>query len=338
MGIGGRVKCARKEAGLSLRALAEDVGVSAQAISKYERDLDMPSSGVLLRLAKALNVKVEYFFRKREVRLSPPTYRCTKMTKKQQDTVQYKIGEWLERYLEIESLAIAGEMATKLVLEELKQDVESLDEIEGVARDLREQWGLGVRPIENMVGLLEDKGIRVGLISGPDTFDACTFWMPDAPVIAVKQGVPGDRQRFSLGHELAHLVLRPSENLDEEKAAHRFAGAFLVPAEAVVRELGPHRQGLSLEELHSLKLKYGLSMQAWIYRAKDLGIISKHTASRLFQRFQNEGWHKEEPYSQLPPEETKRMERLVLRSVAEGIVSESRGAELLGKHVSISII
>ncbi|MDZ7844749.1 MAG: ImmA/IrrE family metallo-endopeptidase [Anaerolineales bacterium] len=99
-----------------------------------------------------------------------------------------------------------------------------------------------------------------------DHFDALVFWANERiPVIVVKGGIPGDRQRFNLARELGHILLDLSDNVDEEKAAHRFAGAFLVPRQKAIEELGEHRQRLSVQELHILKHKYGLSMQAWIY-------------------------------------------------------------------------
>ena len=67
--IGERIKQARQASGLSQQALAEKVGVSAKAISKYERNLDTPSSDVLLRLGQALDVRLDYFFRTRNVTL-----------------------------------------------------------------------------------------------------------------------------------------------------------------------------------------------------------------------------------------------------------------------------
>jgi Zn-dependent peptidase ImmA (M78 family) len=122
--------------------------------------------------------------------------------------------------------------------------------------------------------------------------------------------------------------------VDEEKAADRFAGAFLVPAPVARFELGERRDTLHLYELHLLKHKYGLSMQGWIYRARDLGILSENATIRLFQDFRRAGWHRHEPGDQLPPEVPKRMERLVLRALAEDLISESRGAELLGKPLA----
>jgi Zn-dependent peptidase ImmA (M78 family) len=85
-----------------------------------------------------------------------------------------------------------------------------------------------------------------------------------------------------------------------------------------------------MNELYLLKQKYGLSMQAWIYRAKDLEIIPANTAERLFRRFRAIGWHRCEPGEAYPSERPLRMERLVYRALAEDMISHSRARELLG--------
>jgi Zn-dependent peptidase ImmA (M78 family)/DNA-binding XRE family transcriptional regulator len=330
MSIGERLKIARHAARLSQRGLAEAAGVSAMAISKYERDLDMPSSGVLIRLARALDVKTEFFLRPVTVTVTAPAYRRrTSLPRKQERAIIAQIQEWLERYLDVESF-FGGPPEFELP-PDLNRRVTSLDEVERVAIELREGWDLGLAPIESLVEVLEDHGIKVGLIEGHQDFDSLTFWADETiPVIVVKRAVPGDRQRFNLAHELGHLVLEIAEGVDEEAAAYRFAGAFLVPESVARFELGDRRQTLSLHELHLLKHKYGLSMQAWIYRAKDLGVLSESAATQLFREFRRKGWHREEPGDQIPPEEPERMKRLVLRAVAEDLISRSRVAELLG--------
>lgn len=300
------------------------------AISKYERDLDTPSSGVLLRLGQALDVKTEYFLRPVTVTISPPSYRRrASLPRKQEYAIMAQIQEWLERYLDVESM-FGGPPAFDLPAE-LDRRVASTDEVEDVALDLRQGWDLGLAPIESLVEVLEDRGIKIGLAGAHRDFDALTFWVDDSiPVIVVRRDLPGDRQRFNLAHELGHLVLEPVEDVDAEKVAYRFAAAFLVPEPVVRFELGDRRKTLSLHELHLLKHKYGLSMQAWIYRAKDLGILSESSAKRLFGEFRRQAWHLREPGDQIPPEEPERMKRLVLRALAEDIISESRAAELLG--------
>ncbi|RME45290.1 MAG: ImmA/IrrE family metallo-endopeptidase [Caldilineae bacterium] len=330
MPIGERIKSARRAAGLSQRALAKAAGISAMAISKYERQLDTPGSDVLLRLAQALKVKTEYFLRPVTITITPPTYRRrASLPKKQEEAITGQVQEWLERYLDVESLF--GEPLRFALPAAFNPHITSLEEVEKAALSLRRAWHLGQGPVESLVEVLEERGIRVGQVEGHNDFDTLTLWANDhTPVIVVKRGIPGDRQRFNLAHELGHLVLEPTSDVNAEKAANRFAGAFLVPAPAARRELGSHRQTLHIFELHLLKHKYGLSMQAWIYRAKDLGILSETAAGRLFQQFRRQGWHRQEPGDAIPPEEPERMKRLVLRALAEDLISESRAAELLG--------
>ena len=328
MTIGQRIKQARKASRLSLRGLAEQAEISPMAISKYERDLDMPGSGVLLRLAQALDVSIDFFFRPMTIPVQLQAYRKhVALGVKEQDAIQMRIQEWLERYLEVESLFPDEQRFVSLPA----RAVHSLDQVEEVANGMRQEWGLGYDPIENLTQLLEDRGVKVGLVSGFEHFDACTFMANRVPVIVSKADLPGDRQRFNLGHELGHLVLEVQDGLDLEAACHRFVGAFLVPAQTARFELGANRTTLDMTELYLLKQKYGLSMQAWIFRAKVLGIISENTAVRLFKRFRAVGQHRSEPGEAYPSEKPLRMKRLIYRALAEDLISRSRAQELLGE-------
>jgi Zn-dependent peptidase ImmA (M78 family) len=175
-------------------------------------------------------------------------------------------------------------------------------------------------------------------VDGDFDFDACTFFYDDdTPVIAVRRGIPGDRQRFNAAHELGHIMLDATQEGQEEKAAHRFAAAFLVPEQAARMELGMARHYLEPHELLLLKRKYGLSMAAWIYRAKDLGILSEHEVTRMWRDFRTRGWHKQEPGEPFPAEEPTRLRRLTWRLVAEDVISRSRAAELLGERLSVFV-
>jgi Zn-dependent peptidase ImmA (M78 family)/DNA-binding XRE family transcriptional regulator len=328
MTIGQRIKQARKANNMSLRNLAEIVEISPMAISKYERDLDIPSSRVLLRLAQALGVSVDFLFRPETISFQLQAYRKhASLGVKEQDAIQMRIQEWLERYLEIESFFPDEGRTVSLP----NHPINSLDQVEEIALELRRAWNLGLDPIENLTQLLEDQGIKIGLVSGFEHFDACTFIADNIPVIVTKADLPGDRQRFNLGHELGHLILDVKEGPDSEATSHRFVGAFLAPQQAVRFELGLRRTTLDMNELYLLKKKYGLSMQAWIFRAKDLKIISENVASHLFKRFRANGWYRNEPGEALPTEKPRRMERLIYRALAEDLISRSKAQELLGE-------
>lgn len=328
MSIGSRLKRARKGANVSQRDLADRVGLSAMMISKYEREKSVPDSEMLLRFAKELGTKIDYFFRPESFSVELHAYRKhASLGKKKLEAIKVHIQDWLERYLEVEDFF----PQEKIQIDLPSYKVEAMDDVEDVAKALREEWHLGMDPIENLIQLLEDKGIKVGLVSGFDDFDACTFTFDGHYVIASKSEISGDRQRFNIAHELGHLVLQCQGELDEEKAANRFAGAFLVPAERAIYELGVYRKDLDVNELYLLKHKYGLSMQAWIYRAKDLKVISENTFRHLFKHFRSNDWHREEPGDPYPSEKPLRMEKLIYRALAEDLITRSKAGALLGK-------
>jgi Zn-dependent peptidase ImmA (M78 family)/DNA-binding XRE family transcriptional regulator len=332
--LGERLRMARAMSGLSLREVAERSGVSHVAVSKYERGLDVPSSAVLLRLAAALGVRLDYLFRAENVVLDPKVshYRCRSRCGVQaRKRVQAETAECMERYLAVESLF--GELLP-FAMPEIIRAVNDLQDCERAALQVRDAWQLGRDPIESLITVLEDRRVRVCTVQGCAGFDGLAAWVSEGvPVIAVQRDAPGDRQRFDLAHELAHLLLLPGPGLEEESAAHRFAGALLAPEPAVFAELGTHRRDLDPNELYLLKRKYGLSMQAWVRRARDLQIIEQSSYERICRQFSQRGWRRQEPGRPLPPEEPQRVKQLVYRALAEDMISRSRAVELLGEEI-----
>lgn len=110
-----------------------------------------------------------------------------------------------------------------------------------------------------------------------------------------------------------------------------------MPADVLRAEVGAHRSSISIGELVALKKRFGVSVQALAYRCQDLGIISQAACTRLFKIFSERGWRDapyEEPESLAPEvEEPRRFERLCFRALAEGVIGETRAAELLGISV-----
>lgn len=335
MNIGDRVKIARKAAGFSLRALAEKVGVSANAISKYETDKDLPSSRVMIRLSQALGVPVDFFLRPINNPVQIQAFRKRASLKvKEQTAVEMRLQEIVERYLAVESFFPEIQAAPGIH----PYPIVSVEDAELAAEKLRNDWNLGLDAIENLTQLLEDQGIKVCQIDGYASFDACVFLANDSPIIAVKSGLPGDRQRFNLAHELGHLVLIVPEGTNEEKICQRFAGAFLIPNATLKRELGSKRSSLNIRELQLLKKKYGISMQALIYRACDLAIITQSERDRLFKYFSTNHWRYQEPGDPYPEEHPTRMQLLVFRALSEDLISRSRAQELLGDSLNLELL
>lgn len=328
MALGERVRLVRVRAQMSTRDLAKRVGVSATAISKYERGTAYPRQSTLLRLARALSVKVEFFFRDVKVDTISPAYRKdSSLGKRAQESIEATITEVLERRLAIEDV-LPNSSARKHSLP--VYDVTSPGEADEAAGSLRDAWDLGSDPLDDLTGRLENHGVVVVLVDdGPTGFDGFSCWVNESvPVIAVSSHIPGDRERFSLAHELGHLVMRVPEDINPEPLAHRFAAALLVPRQAALAELGTKRSNLSLNELLLLKQEYGISIQAWVRRARDLDIIDQDVYSGMFRRLAQLGFRRQEP-GEVKKEQPRYFELLVHQALSERLITPSYAATLL---------
>lgn len=342
--FGQRLRLARKKAGLSMQALADRVSpkVSAQAISKYETDKMMPSSAVLVGLGKALGVSLDFLMGGQVEALRGIEFRKHSGTSAQ-DRAQAEaiVTEKLEDYLAIEDileLAPPGDPFGDLVTDH----VQRFEAIDGIARELRGRWALGIDPIPSMTALLEDKGIKVIEADLPERFDglACDVerggGKPEAQVVVVSNRTNIERKRFNLAHELAHRVIRATGNPDVglEKAMNRFAGAFLVPTEHLVDEVGAHRHGMTYHELMRLKRLYGVSAAAMLMRLGQVGILPQSVIEYAFRTYAR-SWRAQEPEPIRDDEgfaafeRPQRFERLVWRALGEELISPVRAAQLL---------
>lgn len=339
--IGERLKLARTAAGLSLRALESKIEsrVTAQAIGKYERNQSMPGSAALLALSDALGVSPDYLLGDPTLVLSSVDFRKKRITrKKEQARVEAFLLDHIERYLAVEEI---------LGLPSSRWDrprgapypVRELAEAEQAARSVREYWDIGIDPIPNVVELLEEHGVKVLFLDMLD-IDGLAAKIrrgaePPVRVVVVKKNNPTDRKRFTLVHELAHMVLAPVAGIDEERAAHRFAGAFLMPADALRSAVGKRRVSIGWAELFSLKKLFGASVGALVYRCRELGILGEHAHRSLCVEIARRGWRRP-PYEpvELPAEQPVRFQRLCYRALTEGAISEAKAAELLGVTVS----
>ena len=340
--IGKRLTLARRAAGMSLRDLesAIDKLVSAQALSKYERDEMMPGSDVLAAICKALQVSESYLLGQSDLTLESVEFRKNQITsRKEEASIKASVLGAVERYLEIEDF-VAAASATWSPPQGVPFRVEEQAEAEAAAMRLRNAWSLGVDPIPNLAEFLEEQGVKIIPLPLGERVSGLMCMArrskgTDVPVIIVNQGDTGERQRFTLAHELAHHVLEVPGGANGEKLAHRFASAFLMPAEILWKEVGKHRDALSIGELAELKALFKVSIQAIAYRLKDLQIIGEPAFKRLFDEFERRGWRKP-PYDEpgaVPPEKPERFTRLCYRAVSEGAISEAKAAELLGVSV-----
>jgi Zn-dependent peptidase ImmA (M78 family) len=337
--IGKRLKLARAAAGLSLRDLAAKIDnrVSAQQIGKYERDEDVPGSGVLIALSHVLGVSLDYLAGDQEMVLEGVEFRKKQITrKKEQAQIQAQALHLIECYLMVEEV-LSLPSAEWDKPREAPYPVREIGDADSAAQYLREHWNLGIDPIPNLVELLEERGIKVLVVDSEENIDGLAATVrrsrgEPVPIIVIRRGVHGERQRFNLAHELGHMLMDvQGDEKFRERAAHRFAGAFLMPAEAMWSNVGRHRSSVGWSELFALKQLFGASVQAITYRCKDLGIFPPPLCQRLFREFSRLGFRSAPNYEpeHLSEEKPGRFDRLCYRALAEGAISEPKTAELL---------
>jgi Zn-dependent peptidase ImmA (M78 family)/transcriptional regulator with XRE-family HTH domain len=333
-----RLQRARKASGLSMKALGKQIGLSANAVKKYEHGDTMPTSANLIKIAKALDVRAEYFFRPTQVSLGNVEYRKRASTSKAlvakiTEHVLEQAERWTE-LLDFYSDAIKPIPSFSLPLS-LPQKVSSYEEVELLAGAIRTEWKLGANPIPDMIDTLESHGVMVistGL-EGSEKFDGLAGEVSGIPMVVVSANKPGDRQRFTLAHELGHLVINGrAPDLDEEKACNRFAGAFLLPKESLVGQIGESRHALEAQELYLLKHEFGISMMAILMRLADCQVITANQKKNYYIAWSK--WRKTEPGEQYPAENTFLFKQLVYRALGEEYIGESKAAELLQMSLS----
>lgn len=346
--IGERIKLARKRAGLSLRDLADRMGgaVSAQAIGKYERGEMAPSSEVLIGLSKALGVSIAYLMSPQQVELGSVEFRTHSSTSaKDRARVETEVLEWVEGYLQIESVLELNSAQWKKP-KGMPRRIHSADEAEELAKELRDIWDLGIDPIPNMTELLEEKGIKVLIAELPSRVSGftCMVQRPGSaekiPVIVVNRSFSLERRRLTLAHELGHRVIdsASTDSRSLENWCNRFAGAFLVPQKHFEKEIGTRRSAIGYREIMVFKRLYRISAAALLVRMNQLGVISDSSLQYAFRTMASP-WRTKEPEPLEKPvdqgkyEMPRRFERLVYRALSEDLISMGKAAELLRKPV-----
>lgn len=326
-----RLKSARLLNSLSLKGLSEKMGglVSHNAIHKYEKGEMLPNSQVLIRLAEALEIKPDYFFRPFQYEIEQIEFRKkSRLGARQVAAIQEQVRDRTERYLAIERFlniqpAFVNPLSERIICEG--------EQVEEAVEYLREAWQLGLNAFPSVVDMLEDKEVKVIELKADNGFDGLSGWAnSQIPVIVLNQEFTLERKRFTALHELGHLVLTFEETLsgkERESLCHRFAGAMLIPRETFFREFGKKRSNISIAELIPLREEYGISIQALMRRAYDLRVVS-HPTYLQFCRQISPNRMEEGLGRYVGKEHSDRFEQLVYRAASEGIISLSKAANL----------
>ncbi len=308
---GERIRQAREMRALTQTALADMVGVSQPYIAQVESGYLQPSKEVLEAIALRLGFPPAFF--------------------RQESSTTFPEGSLLfraRRSITATQRAQAHQYA-KTIFEGVERMAEKLDvvpvtlprsseEPKAAAQDARAALGLAPdTPIPNLIRTVERGGVLViALPVALEKRDAYSLWAGvrgQKPVIVVAGNAPGDRLRFSVAHELGHLLLHREHGESEKEMddqADRFASEFLLPEEPMRHELVPP---ITLTGLAQLKPRWKVSIQALIRRSRDLEIITERQYKYLFQKLSKLGWRKNEPANLAIPVEKPR----AIRQMAE---------------------
>ena len=199
----------------------------------------------------------------------------------------------------------------------------------------------GAEPIPNFLDVLETRHIHIIEVDATEKFDGISAVARDgenkalAAAIATRRDTPGDRHRLNVAHELGHLTLNPSEEVDEEKAAFRFGASFLAPAEDLEPRVRKMQPPFKHDDLLYLKWQYGISIQAILYRLRDLGLVTNSCFQQWWIEINKLGWRKQEPI-EIPHEKARRFHRQVYRALADGLIEEWEADQLLNDSLETS--
>jgi Zn-dependent peptidase ImmA (M78 family)/DNA-binding XRE family transcriptional regulator len=290
---------ARESRGISQSELAERIGVSQAKVSKYESGLLGVSDDDLVSISKQLDFPPEFFYQSDKV--SGFGSACFYHRKRQRmpvrelRAIQAKLN--IFRF-QITRLLRGAEIETANRF--IRLDVDENGGPAECARTIRQQWDLRMGPIQNVIAAVESAGAIIYKWSfGTTNLDAISQVVPGCPpLIFVNADIPVDRLRFTLMHEVGHIVMHqlPSDNMEEQ--ADQFASEFLMPEAEIKHSL----RGLSLPRLPPLKAEWKVSMAALIRRAHDIGRISDRQYRTFFMHLGTNGWRLKEPV-ELTPEE-----------------------------------
>jgi len=282
---------ARESRGLSITDLAKAASVSKSMLSRIEGGLRQPSVTMLARLADALGYP-ESFFRQRVY-----IYGVEPAQLFHRKRSRVALSALTEIYARIHIVQLnLPKLLRSVELPELRIRPFDIEEYDGteedIARAVRLSWGLGRGPLRDLTRAIEGAGgLVIPFDFGTEHIDAISLWPVGLPpLFFVDMNKPSDRLRFSLCHELAHVVMhRQYLEPDMEKQANKFAGEFLVPGRDVVFD------DFSLGSIAAMKPYWRVSMGVLIKRASALGLIGDRYERTLWSKMTAAGYHKREP-------------------------------------------
>lgn len=316
-----RLQAGRELRGLSQTGLAREAGISAAAVSQFENGHSRPTPATLLKVSHALDLPLGYFARRPGLGAAelPAAFfrslRSTSAAERRRATALVGLVHELVQALE-QHVALPPADAPE------SRTAHGDDGLEQAAAEAREHLSLAAHgPVLDVVRAIERRGVVVARfrVEGPQ-MDAFSVKYPDRPVVVLGADKGHrDRSRFDAAHELGHLILhRPEEagTKEAETQAHKFAAAFLMPADAIYDDL-PQRA--DWERLASLKREWGVSIAALLKRAQTLGRMSPTNYTQAMKTLSARGWRRHEPVDLGPAEQPILLMKALQVAEAHGI-------------------
>lgn len=337
-----KIKEGRILRGLTASKFADLIGVTRQAVSKYETGKSNPKPEIMLNIIEVLKLPLSFFYDKTdnysyEVTTYFRKYKSTnKMTRdmiKQQNKLVYKIFRMVEGYVNFPMLNLPNEL-NKYV----KEGNYSLNEIELIASILRTNWNLGNEPIKNLTYTMEKNGfIITRKLFNSLEVDACSEMINGTPFIFLSSDKNNCvRSRFNLAHELGHMILHMhmfeddfenSKTYDQmESEAHAFAGAFLLPRDSFGQEI----MSTNLDHLTLLKKRWRVSIQCMTTRAYQMDYFSENQYTRVYKMLGRMRMRKNEPLDKsLLPEKPVMFKQSIELLIKNNILTQQQLKDII---------
>lgn len=301
--IGDRIKQARIYRGKTQKELADELGVTKQAISKYEKSKSKLGTEVIAKLPKILGFPLSFFSKEYDYESEDKSiiyFRTKEIRQRTKEQLGEKINildeeiiGYLEQYIDFPKNNIPD-----FNYHNCNYDIE---EIKDITLKIRELWNLKKDPIDNLSYVLQINGFLINkqYIEQNKT-DGFSQAIGDKFYIFISANKEcAVRSRFDLAHELGHLVLHRNIEIEEqgskyiERQADYFASELLYPSDVFIKEI--QSLPLNFETFIMLKEKWKISIQAIIRKCRDLELISDDKYIYFQKKISYNKWRFKEP-------------------------------------------
>lgn len=322
---GLRLSLARKRRRLTAKGLAEQSSLAPMTITRLEKGENEPEPETVQVLANVLRYPKDFFYRDDPDFVDPEivSFRSLKrMTARERDAATtagqlgLELAEWVDAEFSLPDVNLI--------------DLGRIGDPELAAQSLRRHWKLGEKPIDDLIGLLETKGVFIlSIAEAVKDMDAFSFWKNGRAFIFLSCTKTPERSLFDTAHELAHLVLHKhagkKSSPEAEKEADAFASAFLMPKNDVISVVP--RRFITADKIIQKKTRWRVSAMALAYRLRSIGMVSEWNYKTLCIELTKRGYRTAEPIG-ITREQSRVWRKILSALWAEGITKDDIAKDL----------